>query len=111
MRSKKDQTGELVIDHRNSPGISLEWAAAVGISGPIVGAGKTFESGLKNCTHCGGDVIMNPMRQREREWCRVCDAYICDNCGLLRKLGGYEHKTARQQIEEIYTSYQNLRSF
>src|SRR5882672_10278053 len=108
MRSKKDQQGELLIDHRNSPGITPEWAAAAGIGGPIVGAGKTFESGLKNCTHCGGDVIMNPLRMREREWCRVCDAYICDPCGLLRKLGG-EHKTARQQMDEIFNRYQ--RSF
>jgi hypothetical protein len=105
-----NQTGELVIDHRNSPGITPEWAASAGVTGPVVGGGKIFESGLKNCTHCGGDVIMNPMRQRQREWCRSCDAYICDSCGLLRKLGS-EHKTARQQIDEIFTSYQNLRSF
>lgn len=111
MRSKLNHQGEILIDHRNSPGITLEWAAAHGVSGPVVGAGKVFESGLKNCPHCGTDVIMNPMRTREREWCRTCDAYICDSCGLLRKLGGYEHKTARQQIDEIFTRYQNIRSF
>ncbi len=109
MRSKLTHTGELVIDHRNSPGIDPAWAAARGVTGPIVGAGKTYETGLKNCTHCGADVIMNPMRQREREWCRVCDAYICDGCGLLRKLSGYTHTTARQQIEDIFNRYQ--RSF
>jgi hypothetical protein len=109
MRSKLTHTGELVIDHRNSPGITPEWAAAHGVVGPVVGAGKIFETALKNCSHCGADVVLNPMRQREREWCRICDAYICDNCGLLRKLSGYVHRTAGQEMEEIFERYQ--RSF
>lgn len=101
--------GELLIDHRNSPGITPEFMRANNLSGPCVGAGRTFESGLKNCTHCGTDVIMNPLRVRERQWCMRCDAYICDGCGLLRKLGGYEHKTAAQHMHEIFNRYQ--RSF
>lgn len=108
MKSKTANQGELLIDHRNSPGITPEWAAARGVTGPVVGSGRVFESGIKNCPHCGTDVIMNPMRRRERQWCRRCDAYICDACGLLRKLGG-EHKTARQQVDEIFTHY--MRSF
>jgi len=114
--SKLTNQGELLIDHTNSPGISPEWVKenrhhlmASGATPVIVGKGKKFETGLKNCTHCGADVIMNPMRQREREWCRVCDAYICDNCGLLRKLSGYQHMTVQQVMENIFNRYQ--RSF
>ena len=109
MRSKRDQQGELLIDHTFSPGITPEWAAAHGATGPVVGAGKKYESGLINCKHCGSDVLLHPQRMREREWCWTCDAYICDNCGLLRKLGDYTHKTARQQMEEVFNRYQ--RSF
>jgi hypothetical protein len=108
MTSKLNNQGELVIDHRNSPGIDPEWARARGVTGPVVGAGKTYESGLLNCRHCGGDVIMHPQREREREWCWVCDAYICDPCAFLRKMGA-EHVTHREVLEKIYNRYQ--RSF
>lgn len=100
--------GEILIDHSMSPGITPEWAAANGAVGPIVGPGKKFESGLQNCKHCGADVVMNPQRTRDREWCWTCDAYICDPCGLLRKLGA-PHKPLRQVLDEIFTRYQ--RSF
>jgi hypothetical protein len=109
MRSKLDRQGEIMIDHRNSPGLTPEWAAANGVTGPIVGGGDLYRSGIKNCRHCGSDVLMNPMRKRPREWCRKCDAYICENCGLLRKLGGYEHMTAEEHVTDIFNRYQ--RSF
>ena len=108
MINKRDKQGEILIDHRNSPGISEEFARANNLSGPIVGAGKVFESGLKNCVHCGADVIMHPQRTREREWCWKCDAYICDGCGLLLKLGG-ECQPVQKTLETIFSRYQ--RSF
>lgn len=108
MTSKLRQTGELLIDHRNSPGIDPAWAKANGVVGPVVGAGKVYETGLKNCAHCGADVIMHPQRTRERAWCWACDAYICDGCGLLTKLGA-PHKPLRALLEEIFNRYQ--RSF
>ncbi len=113
-RSKLSQSGELVIDHRDSPGISLEWARAnlhhLIASGAttIVGGGKKFETGVKNCAHCNADVVLHPQRKRDREWCAKCDAYICDPCGLLKKLGS-PHMPAAQVIERIFTRYQ--RSF
>lgn len=108
MGSKLNNQGELLIDHRNSPGITPEWAAARGVAGPVVGGGKVYESGLKNCKHCGGDVLMHPQRTRDREWCSVCDAYICDSCGLLRKLGS-PHKSLGAVLDDIFNRYQ--RSF
>ena len=110
MRSKSQQQGEILIDHRNSPGITPEWAAANGVSGPIVGAGKIFESGLKNCCHCGADVIMHPQRTRAREWCWKCDAYICDGCGLRMKVEGV-HRTLQATLEAVFNRYQNLKEF
>lgn len=110
MRSKMNQTGELLIDHRNSPGITEEWARENNIPGPVVGAGKIFESGLKNCSHCGSDVILNPQRTRAREWCWSCDAYICDGCGLLKKQGA-DCQPLRKTLEQIFNETQNIRSF
>lgn len=108
MRSKNDHAGELLIDHTFSPGITPEWAAATGAAGPIVGAGKKFESALKHCAHCGADVLLHPQRTRERESCWICDAYICDPCALLKKLGA-PHKPLRELLDEIFNRYQ--RSF
>lgn len=108
MRSKRSNAGELVIDHRCSPGITPEFAAANGLSGPVVGAGKTYETGLKNCRHCGNDVLLHPMRQREREWCMRCDAYICDNCGAERRNPEYTHKTVDQKLWEMYELAQKV---
>ena len=78
------------------------------LGGPCVGKDEVFEAALKNCRHCGTDIIMNPGRTRDREWCSKCDAYICDGCGLMRKLGA-EHKPLAQLISDIYDRYQ--RSF
>jgi hypothetical protein len=40
--------------------------------------GALFESGTRRCAHCQVQVIMNPLRQRERGWCMKCDDYVCD---------------------------------
>ena len=109
MRSKKDQTGEILIDHTFSPGISPEWAAANGVL-VAVGAGKRWESAVKACSHCGADVYLNPQRTRDREWCMGCDKYICDGCGYLKKLGR-PCKTLQQQLEEAFNETQTIRSF
>lgn len=106
--SKLRGDGELLIDHRNSPGITPEFMAANKLAGPVVGKGQVFETALKNCVHCGTDVVLNPGRNRDREWCWACDAYICDPCALLRKLGA-PHKPLRQLLGEIFDRYQ--RSF
>src|SRR5690349_11557141 len=43
--------------------------------------GKLQEFATETCCHCNRIVILNPLRQRERGYCRKCDAYICDNGG------------------------------
>ena len=102
----KRSTGEVLIDHRNSPGITPEFMAKNGLDpDAAVGAGKIWESGLLNCVHCGADVVMHPLRTRAREWCWACDAYICDGCGLLKKLGA-PHRPYRQILGELYDELQ-----
>lgn len=41
---------------------------------------RPFEAPMQWCAHCGCGVIMNPERKRPRGHCRVCTAYICDEC-------------------------------
>lgn len=88
MRTKRSDEGCVLIDHRNSPGISAEFIRANNIDAPAVGAGQIFESAVTICHGCGRDIILNPNRSRAREWCMEHDAYLCDGCGLTRKLTG-----------------------
>ena len=101
MKTKQSQEGVILIDHRNSPGISREWAAANKISGPIVGAGEVYESALIVCHVCGGDVILNPNRSRDRAWCRVHDAYSCDKCAAAVRAKG-KCVSLKQLMAEAY---------
>ena len=88
MKTKRSGEAYILIDHRNSPGISHEFVAKNKLDVPAVGAGQVFESAMSVCHCCGGDVILNPNRTREREWCMQHDAYMCDRCALTRKLSG-----------------------
>jgi hypothetical protein len=105
MRTKRSQEAYLLISHQNSPGITPEFMRANNLPGPAVGAGEVFESAMVVCAHCHNDVVLNPDRSRDREWCRKCDAYICDDCGLVMKASG-EHKSAQQKISEIFEQTQ-----
>lgn len=87
MFSKRQREGVVLIDHRNSPGISPEFIAKNNLDAPAVGAGQTFESAVSVCHHCQRDVILNPNRSRERGWCWNCDHYICDDCTAARQAG------------------------
>ena len=59
--------GELVIDHRDSPGTVA------------VTAGELYESATIVCAHCGVTVVLNPQRTRARGYCAKCDHYVCDS--------------------------------
>jgi hypothetical protein len=64
VKSKNRQSGVLLVDNRASGGTLLE-------------------SDTRRCRHCQTIVILNPLRQRPRNWCAKCDDYICDNPGCL----------------------------
>lgn len=112
MPSKRSKEAYLLIDHRNSPGLSAEFMHAHGLSGPAVGAGQTFESAMVVCHCCGADVVLNPNRSRDREWCMAHDAYLCDPCGAARKAGAecvpYARKIELAYEEIIRNSMKGL---
>jgi hypothetical protein len=58
------------------------------------------ESDTSTCTHCQKIIILNPLRARERHYCRKCDHYICDNCALLMKLG-HSCQPMKQVMDEL----------
>lgn len=84
--SLRSLEGYLLIDNRNSPGLT-ETILEPGQSPenvPLVGAGASYESATITCSHCQTVVVLNPMRTRARGYCAKCDHYICDNplCSL-----------------------------
>jgi hypothetical protein len=81
MPSLRRYEGYLLIDHRNSPGLTDEEVARAGLP---PGAGKgVFEAPTISCSHCQSIVVLNPDRTRERSYCPSCDRYLCDACGAL----------------------------
>lgn len=46
-----------------------------------------------SCCHCGGCVVINPLRKRERAYCRPCNRYICDGCKAASLQPDYIHRT------------------
>jgi hypothetical protein len=81
MKSKRSHEGYLLLDHRGSPGIPESDISAVGLP-PGSGQGM-FEAPTYTCAHCQRVVIIEPRRTRERSWCKSCDHYICDDCGVI----------------------------
>jgi len=89
MKNLNSHTGYLQIDHSNSPGIRAE-DIPVRLRGitPIVGEGEVKEFDTKNCTHCESNIVLNPLRTRNREICPHCHHYICDRCYQILKATG-----------------------
>lgn len=104
MKTKKNHEGYVLIDHRNSPGITQEFIRDNNLDAPAVGAGVVFESALMVCHHCGADVILNPNRSRERGWCYNCDRYICDTCTAARAAGA-PCIPLKQKLEQLYETF------
>ncbi len=77
--SKRNHEGYLIIDQRNSPGVSPEMAHRAGL--PHGAHQGLFEAPTISCSHCQKVVVLHPARSRDRAWCRYCDHYLCDGCG------------------------------
>lgn len=102
MRSKRSNEAYILIDHRNSPGITPEFLRANKLDGPAVGAGVTYESAVTVCHCCQRDIILNPNRTRERAWCMLHDAYLCDGCDAARTVAGGSCVPYTQKIETLW---------
>ena len=66
-----------------------------------VAGGAMVECAVLTCSHCHQQLIVNPARTRTREYCQKCDHYLCDHCGLTRKLDGGECEPLNAKIERL----------
>lgn len=66
-----------------------------------VSGGAFIECPTYTCHHCQNVVIMNPLRTRSREYCPKCDHFICDGCGLKRKLDGGDCLPLKKVMDEL----------
>jgi hypothetical protein len=83
MHWKRSQEGYLLVDHRNSPGITeRDLTPALRAAGFEAHTG-VFESPTIRCAHCGTMVVINPQRTRARHYCQPCDHYVCDQANCI----------------------------
>lgn len=102
MKSKRSHEGCLTINHRYSPGVCSEDIRH--LPGAIaVGKGQIFKSAVSVCGHCQRDIVLMPLRTRERGHCRKCDDYICDECTAQLWRTGI-CRTVQRRIDEILES-------
>lgn len=85
MFSRRETEGYVLIDHRESPGLTEAERIEAKLS-PLmsIGKGQLFEAPTFNCSHCSRLVIMNPLRDRARNVCFKCNKYICDDPCMVR---------------------------
>lgn len=82
-----DGAGYLMIDHRDSPGLTPDEAAQA--PGGVAAAGSTLlERDVMHCTHCQRMVVLHSARVRDRAYCPKCHHYICDGCEAIRVASG-----------------------
>jgi hypothetical protein len=93
--------GEIMVDHRASPGLTPAEALRLGYHPDQVREGAQFTARTLHCAHCGGDWVENPMRERERHRCYKCSAYVCDTCAAMMNLPDYEHRPLVQVVDMI----------
>lgn len=99
MFSKSELEGYLEIDHRESPGFTPEEAKAARFGHTMPVGSKRFQLKTYTCCGCQRQIIVNPERERPRNYCRSCDRYMCDDCSLTFKITGV-HKPFKQIIDE-----------
>lgn len=86
------QHGELIVDHRASPGLTEAQARFCGYDPKHCIEGKLFEAETLTCSHCKCTVVKNPLRTRARENCPKCgNHYVCDFCYAKMQAPGYSH--------------------
>lgn len=43
---------------------------------------------MATCCHCNRQVALNPMRTRDRNFCRKCMQYVCDEAACVLNCNG-----------------------
>lgn len=97
-KSLRSHEGYMLIDNRNTPGISDAEMVAAGYP---VGAGRgLFESATYTCSHCHAVVVIEPKRTRERGFCRGCQQRVCDGCATVMAKT-FECRSMAKLIDEV----------
>lgn len=102
MFSRRETEGYVLIDHRDSMGLTETERIAARLS-PLmpIGKGQVLKAPAFCCSHCDRVVVMNPLRNRSREVCFKCDRYICDDpCATNYALTG-ECRCRQKRIDEF----------
>lgn len=81
MRSKRSLEGYLLIDNSASGGAKVEV--------PVL-----------TCSHCQAQIIVNPLRTRDRNHCRKCDAYVCDKATCILECNGSLNRVFDQALDQ-----------
>jgi hypothetical protein len=100
MKRLRDQEGELLVDHRNSPGVPAELLVQFDLPLELSKHSKVAEFPTFTCKHCQTVVIMNPERTRQRNFCKGCNHLICDPCAAIKHRTGV-CKTFDQIADEL----------
>ena len=91
MKWGRAKEGELIIDHRASPGLAH----------PRLGEGSIYQSATATCAHCNTIVVLRPERSRERGYCRKCNDYICDACVAEKECNPFT-KQLDDELENVH---------
>jgi hypothetical protein len=93
--------GEILIDHRASPGLPEDIARWAGYDPQLTREGKLYEAGTLTCAHCKAAVVKNPNRARPRENCPKCGyRYLCDFCYAETQTPDYIHAPFEKKADE-----------
>jgi hypothetical protein len=99
--SKETHSGELMIDHRASPGIPAAKAESMGFDPRAVREGAVTRLRTLGCCHCGGVWVENPWRTRPRNDCFKCDRYVCDSCAIAMREPDYVHRSFQELADML----------
>ena len=97
--SKSTHEGELMVDHRASPGIPRAQAERMGVDPAAFGEGKLTHLRTLGCCTCRGVWIENPWRTRPRNHCVKCDRYMCDACAAAAREPDYVHRSFEEMAD------------
>lgn len=88
MKTQRGKAGWLMLDHRESPGLSEAEIRRKGM-GLKEGAGRGLhETNVLHCAHCTKGMVVHPLFMIDLPFCALCDAHICDQCKTAQVVSG-----------------------
>jgi len=99
--SQQSHQGEIMLDHRASPGIPAGKAEQMGLDPALVGEGRMSHMATLGCAHCNAVVVLQPLRTRERGHCFKCNRYVCDYCAADMRRPDYDHRPFEKVVDLV----------